>query len=69
MDAVYFLGRRNSCLVLEGSRRDITAMTGQGVRMHDDASAAWLANATRITTFLVLVFVFRSSPTARRGTS
>lgn len=62
IDAVYILGRRNSCLVLEGRRRDVTAMTGQGVRMRDGACAAWLAGATRVTTLLVLVFVFTVIP-------
>ena len=62
IDAAFFLGRRNSCLVLEGSRRDVAAMTGQGVRLRDDACAAWLAHLTRVATFLVLVFVFAVIP-------
>jgi hypothetical protein len=57
-DAIYILGHRNSCFVLEGSREDILRMTGQGVRMREGKRAIWIANTTRIVTFLVLLFTF-----------
>ncbi|KAI0888963.1 uncharacterized protein GGS22DRAFT_65405 [Annulohypoxylon maeteangense] len=62
IDAIYILGRRNSCFVLEGSRGDIARMTGQGLRMRKDKFATATANFTRVGTFCVLVFIFAVIP-------
>ncbi|OTA68429.1 hypothetical protein K449DRAFT_398797 [Hypoxylon sp. EC38] len=62
IDAVYILGRRNSCFVLEGSRGDIAKMTGQGLRMRKGRIATAIAKATRVGTFCVLVFIFAVIP-------
>ncbi|PMD65186.1 uncharacterized protein K444DRAFT_660310 [Hyaloscypha bicolor E] len=62
LDSVIIIGRRNSCLILEGSRQDISRWTGLGVEVKDSVSSKFTEYFTRITTLLILVFVFVSIP-------
>jgi len=61
-DSVIIIGRRNSCFILEGSRRDVSRWTGLGVEAKDSISSKFTEYFTRITTLLILVFVFVSIP-------
>jgi hypothetical protein len=61
-DSVIIIGRRNSCFVLEGSRRDISRWTGLGVEVKDSNYSKFIEYFTRIITLLILVFVFISIP-------
>lgn len=61
-DAVIFLGRRNSCLVLEGSRGDIAKYTGAGLQPKESPIANLAEVVMRLGSLLVILFVFVSIP-------
>lgn len=62
MDAVIFLGRRNSCLVLEGSREDIAKYTGAGLRSVSTPIAAFSEGFIQLGSLCVILFIFASIP-------
>jgi len=56
-DAIYILGRRNSCFVLEGSRIDVANWTGQGLEQRSGDFIEILFIAMRIGSLLVLLYM------------
>lgn len=64
-DAVVFLGRANSAVVLEGSRAEIKHWTSCGIVYKDSAlgvSASIWQFVTRLGTLFVLIFIFVAIP-------
>lgn len=61
-DAAVFLGRRNSCLVIEGSRADVSKWTGQGLRSKPDPISTHCQVFMRFGSLAVLLFVFSTVP-------
>jgi hypothetical protein len=61
-DAVIFLGRRNSCFILEGNRKDICKWTGLGIYIKDDIVSMFIQAFARVTSLLVMIFVFTTIP-------
>jgi len=61
-DAIFILGRRNSCLVLEGRRGDIAKWTGCGIRQKPGALVEAILYLRRISTLCVLFMVFLTIP-------
>ncbi|KAI9822642.1 MAG: hypothetical protein M1827_000361 [Pycnora praestabilis] len=61
-DAVIFMGRRNSCFVLEGSREDVSRWTGLGLEQKEDRLAVILTNLMRFGSLLQLLFIFAVIP-------
>jgi hypothetical protein len=64
IDAIYILGRDNSAFVLKGSRADIKAWVSRGLEYRSviPDSAPWIKGFTRITSLLVLLFIFSTIP-------
>lgn len=64
-DAVFFLGRANSAVVLEGSREEIKHWTSCGIVYKNNAfgvpASVW-QTVTRLGTLFVLVFIFAAIP-------
>ena len=61
-DAVIFLGRRNSCLVLEGSRADIASCTGAGLRLREGRLAKGIEIFIRLSMLTLLLFTLICVP-------
>lgn len=67
-DSVFILGRSNSVIVLEGSRKDIKAWTGAGLVCKSPAAMTFcgvrihLNGLIRFMTLLVLVLIFSTVP-------
>ncbi|KAI0193850.1 hypothetical protein F4808DRAFT_354126 [Astrocystis sublimbata] len=67
-DAAIFLGRRNSALILEGSRKDILQWTGLGLSLRTTIAHRWhgplkgLQTFARVGTFILLAFMFSTIP-------
>lgn len=57
-DAVIFLGRRNSGLVIEGTREDVCRWTGAGLRLLHPQTEYF----TRLGSFAVVLFTFITMP-------
>ncbi|KAF3903736.1 hypothetical protein AA313_de0210305 [Arthrobotrys entomopaga] len=61
-DAVFILGRRNSCFVLKGRRQDVAERTGYGIR-HKEGFLTTIAEfIMRSSSLLVILFVFITIP-------
>ncbi|KAF2099284.1 hypothetical protein NA57DRAFT_55257 [Rhizodiscina lignyota] len=61
-DAVIFMGSRNSCLVLEGTRGDICDWTGLGVQPVDSNLAKISHRMSWVGSFIALLIVFIAIP-------
>lgn len=62
-DATIFLGRRNSCVVLEGLRKDISSWTGRGLTEWDNQPIVlFLTWFRRLGTLAMLLFIFATIP-------
>lgn len=62
-DAVFFMGRSRSAVVIEGTRQEIKDWTSRGLSYHAGAVPNSICQSfTRLTTFLLLVFVFVTIP-------
>ena len=62
-DGVFFLGRSNSAVVLEGSRRDIKAWTGAGLFYQPPTLMSFCPQGViRLLTLSVLVLIFCTVP-------
>jgi hypothetical protein len=62
-DAAIFQGRRNSCLVLEGIRKDISLWTGRGLTERDNqALVLYLMTFRQVGTLAMLLFIFATIP-------
>ena len=61
-DAVVFMGRRHSALILEGSRADIARWTGSGLRLRGSCLATLLHYVSRFGTVVFLIMVFCTVP-------
>lgn len=57
-DAAIILGRRDSCVVVEGFRMDVMAWTGLGVELIDSPAARAWRCISRLGSLLVLVLMF-----------
>lgn len=58
-DAVYFLGRRNSVVIIEGSRLGIKQWTGLGLELSASPSTQWFL---RLGSLCVLLYTFVTIP-------
>jgi hypothetical protein len=56
-DAVYILGRRNSCLVLQGSRKDVLEWTGQGLEQREGDAIDLICTGMRIGSLAMLLYL------------
>ncbi|EPE35265.1 hypothetical protein GLAREA_10962 [Glarea lozoyensis ATCC 20868] len=62
-DAAIFLGRRNSCLVLEGLRKDISSWTGRGLTEWDNQPLVfYLTTFRQVGTLAMLLFILATIP-------
>lgn len=61
-DAIVFLGRRHSALILEGSRADIARWSGSGLQLRKRPWATWLHWFSRFGTICLLMLVFITVP-------
>ncbi|KAF3932943.1 hypothetical protein ABW20_dc0101871 [Dactylellina cionopaga] len=61
-DAIFILGRRNSCLILKGKRRDIAQWTGCGIKQKTGQAAKAAEYFMRASALLVLLFIFITIP-------
>ncbi|KAJ6261546.1 hypothetical protein Dda_4216 [Drechslerella dactyloides] len=61
-DAVFILGRRNSCLVLKGKREDLVEWTGCGIKQRNGTLAKVAEYVMRATSLVVILFVFLTIP-------
>ena len=61
-DAVIFLGRRNSCFVLEGTREDVARWTGFGLQVKSGPRYRIGEIGIRLASLGLLVFVFTTVP-------
>ncbi|EWC47460.1 hypothetical protein DRE_00428 [Drechslerella stenobrocha 248] len=61
-DAVFILGRRNSCLILKGKRRDLVEWTGHGIRQKPGRLAKAAEYFMRTTSLIVILFIFLTIP-------
>lgn len=58
LDAIFILGRRNSCFILEGRRGDIAQWTGQGLETRSGRLAEFLTGIMRAGSLAVILFIF-----------
>jgi hypothetical protein len=56
-DAIYILGRRNSCFVLQGSREDVSRWTGQDLEQKDGSVADLVYLGIRLRSLAILLLV------------
>jgi hypothetical protein len=56
-DAVYILGRRSSCLVLQGSRRDVSKWTGQGLEQKKGEIVELICLGMRVGSLVLLLYL------------
>jgi hypothetical protein len=56
-DAIYVLGRRNSCFILQGSRKDVVKWTGQGLEQKEGELVERLCTGMRIGSLAVLLYL------------
>jgi hypothetical protein len=56
-DAIYVLGRRNSCLILQGSRKDVVKWTGQGLEQKEGELVERLCTGMRIGSLALLLYL------------
>ncbi|KAL2066579.1 hypothetical protein VTL71DRAFT_2650 [Oculimacula yallundae] len=56
-DAVFVLGRRNSCFILQGSRKDVVKWTGQGLEQKEGEFFDWLCTGMRIGSLALLLYI------------
>ncbi|KAK5716980.1 hypothetical protein LTR17_016197 [Elasticomyces elasticus] len=61
-DAVIFLGRRNSALILEGSRAEIAKWTGAGLMAKEGVAVYYITTLARVCSVLVLLWIFITIP-------
>ena len=61
-DAIFILGRRNSCFILDGSRFNIARWTGQGLAPGSGRFVRYAMAFTRIGTLAVITFIFATVP-------
>ena len=61
-DAVIFMGRRNSCFVLEGTREDVARWTGFGLQVKRGPKFKVGEVGIRLASLALLVFVFSTVP-------
>ncbi|KAK6354593.1 hypothetical protein TWF696_003735 [Orbilia brochopaga] len=61
-DAVFILGRRNSCFILKGKRKDLVEWTGCGVKQKNGRLAKAAEYIMRVTSLVVILFVFLTIP-------
>lgn len=61
-DAIFILGRRNSCFVLEGHRGDIAKWTGRGILQKEGRYVEFLIYLMRLGSLAVIIFVFITIP-------
>lgn len=61
-DAIYILGRRNSSLVIQGSRADVVRWTGQGIEQRDGLLPEALCMFIRIGSLIMLLFILTTIP-------
>lgn len=61
-DAVFILGRRNSCFILEGCNKDIAKWTGRGIRQKEGRVVEFLVYLMRLGSLAVILFVFITIP-------
>lgn len=62
VDAVVFMGRRNSCFVLEGSREDIARWTGFGLQLRRGARYKIGEASVRLASLVLLLYIFITVP-------
>ena len=62
LDAAVFMGRRNSCMVLEGSRRDVARWTGFGLKLKRGIIYKIGEISVRLASLFLLLFVFVTVP-------
>jgi hypothetical protein len=55
-DAIYVLGRRNSCFILQGSRKDVVKWTGQGLEQKEGELVERLCVGMRIGSLALLLY-------------
>lgn len=56
------MGRRNSCLVIEGSREDIARLTGFGLQIKQGTAYKIGEYASRLASWALLIFIFIAVP-------
>ena len=56
-DAIYILGRRNSCFVLQGSRKDVSKWTGQGLEQKEGEIVDLIYLGMRIGSLAMLLYL------------
>lgn len=56
-DAIYILGRRNSCFILQGSREDVSRWTGQGLEQRDGSGVDLVCWCMRLGSLAILLLV------------
>ncbi|KAF3936045.1 hypothetical protein ABW20_dc0101296 [Dactylellina cionopaga] len=61
-DAVFILGRRNSCFVLKGTRQSVAERTGYGVRQKEGTLAKLAEYIMRVSSLVVILFIFLTIP-------
>lgn len=61
-DAIFILGRRNSCFILEGHREDVAKWTGRGIRQKEGRDVEFLVYLMRLGSLVVILFVFITIP-------
>ncbi|KAF3919026.1 hypothetical protein ABW21_db0200833 [Orbilia brochopaga] len=61
-DAIFILGRRNSCFILKGKRKDLVEWTGCGIIQRDGVLAQAAEYIMRITSLIMILFVFLTIP-------
>ena len=62
LDAVVFMGRRNSCFILEGSREDVARWTGYGLQNRRGTRYKIGEASVRIASLVLLLFIFITVP-------
>ena len=62
LDAVIFMGRRNSCFVLEGSREDVARWTGFGLQLRRGSRYKIGEASVRLTSLVLLLYIFVTVP-------
>ncbi|KAK6531828.1 hypothetical protein TWF694_002993 [Orbilia ellipsospora] len=61
-DAIFILGRRNSCFVLRGRRQDLAERTGYGLKQREGILAKAAEWAMRLSTLIFILFIFITIP-------
>lgn len=56
-DAIYILGRRNSCFILHGSRKDVSKWTGQGLEQKEGLVADLICLGIRLGSLATLLYL------------